>query len=182
MVLPKIPPNIAYRVPFMTVARLRHFVLLLAFALPATADDVAVDFDNDLQPIFTRFGCTSGPCHGKARGQGGFQLSLLGFDADYDFDAITKEGRGRRVFAAAPERSMILAKPSGLIPHGGGKRFEPDGDEYNTLLRWIRNGMPRAIEDAPRLLKVTVSPEAAVAHNGAKICLLYTSPSPRDRG
>lgn len=159
----------------MTVARLRHFVLLLAFALPATADDVAVDFDNDLQPIFTRFGCTSGPCHGKARGQGGFQLSLLGFDADYDFDAITKEGRGRRVFAAAPERSMILAKPSGLIPHGGGKRFEPDGDEYNTLLRWIRNGMPRAIEDAPRLLKVTVSPEAAVAHNGAKIPLAVTA-------
>ncbi len=68
--------------------------------LTVCADDAPapVDFQNDLQPIFTRLGCNSGPCHGKARGQGGFQLSLLGFDPQQDFDAIVKEGRGRRIF------------------------------------------------------------------------------------
>lgn len=159
----------------MIAARLRNLILLTTLAPFAAADDVSVDFDNDLQPIFTRFGCTSGPCHGKARGQGGFQLSLLGFDADYDFDAITKEGRGRRVFAAVPERSLILAKPSGLTPHGGGKRFEPDGAEYAALLQWIKNGMPRSVAGAPKLLKVTVSPDSAIARNQAKLQLSVTA-------
>ncbi|HAP08202.1 MAG TPA: hypothetical protein DCR20_10270, partial [Planctomycetaceae bacterium] len=89
----------------------RLFILLLCFLLSAgivrgqqpavVAADAQqlVDFDNDIQPILTKFGCNSGPCHGKARGQGGFQLSLLGFDSQQDHDAITKEGRGRRVFA-----------------------------------------------------------------------------------
>ena len=124
-----------------------------------------VDFENDLQPIFTRFGCTSGPCHGKARGQGGFQLSLLGFDTDYDYDAIAKEGRSRRIFPGAPERSLLLTKPTAQVPHGGGQRLEMDGPEYRMILQWIREGMHRQVEDAPRLVKVTVVPESAILKN-----------------
>ena len=33
-----------------------------------------VDFQNDVMPILTAGACNSGPCHGKARGQNGFQL------------------------------------------------------------------------------------------------------------
>ena len=61
--------------------------VLLAEHPVATATSSSVDFDLDVQPIFTRFGCNAGACHGKQRGQNGFQLSLLGFDADFDFDA-----------------------------------------------------------------------------------------------
>ena len=107
-----------------------HLLLLLpgAVSVSAAAEEmVVVDFENDLQPILTRFGCNSGPCHGKARGQGGFQLSLLGFDAQQDYDAIAKEGRGRRTFAGAPESSLILAKPAGKVPHGGGRNSERKG-------------------------------------------------------
>ncbi|MEZ6130579.1 MAG: DUF1549 domain-containing protein [Planctomycetaceae bacterium] len=121
-----------------------------------------MDFENDLQPIFTRFGCTSGPCHGKARGQGGFQLSLLGFDHDFDYDAITKEGRGRRVFPAVPERSLLLGKPSGGIPHGGGIRLKAGGPEYQMILKWIVEGMPRRVPNAPRLETLSVEPTSVV--------------------
>lgn len=127
------------------------------------ADEQAiVDFENDLQPILTRFGCNSGPCHGKARGQGGFQLSLLGFDAQQDFDAIAKEGRARRVFPGAPENSLLIAKPAGTVPHGGGRRIEVAGPEFQTMLNWIRQGMPRKAPNAPVLKSIAVNPTAAV--------------------
>ncbi len=143
------------------------------------ADDAGataiVDFQNDLQPIFTRLGCNSGPCHGKARGQGGFQLSLLGFDAQQDFDAIVKEGRGRRIFPAAPEHSLLLAKPAGKVPHGGGRRLEAGGPEYQTMLNWIRQGMPRKAPDAPALESITVSPTSIVAIPNQTQALVVTA-------
>ncbi|MCR9200620.1 MAG: DUF1549 and DUF1553 domain-containing protein [Planctomycetaceae bacterium] len=134
-----------------------------------------IDFDNDLQPIFTRFGCTSGPCHGKARGQGGFQLSLLGFDSDFDYDAIVKEGRGRRLFPAVPRRSLLLTKPSGLVPHGGGRRFAPDGPEFQTILNWIRSGAPRRIDGTPKLTGISVSPPSVVLKPRAEQRLIVTA-------
>ena len=145
---------------------IRSVACLLFFAASCAASEpVGVDFENDLQPIFTRFGCTSGPCHGKARGQGGFQLSLLGFDSDFDYDAIAKEGRGRRVFPGAPERSLLLLKPTSVVPHGGGKRIALDGPEYEMILNWIRSGMPRRAENAPTLKRISVEPSTAVLKN-----------------
>ena len=145
----------------------------------ARADDTAaasiVDFQNDLQPIFTRLGCNSGPCHGKARGQGGFQLSLLGFDPQLDFDAITKEGRGRRIFPAVPEHSLLLAKPAGMVPHGGGRRLAADGPEYQTMLNWVRQGMPRKAPDAPTLKSITVSPSSIVSAPNQTQALVVTA-------
>ena len=140
---------------------------LLAFSLsPAcqlrAEEPAIVDFENDLQPIFTRFGCNSGPCHGKARGQGGFQLSLLGFDGQQDYDAIAKEGRGRRVFPGAPENSLLISKPAGKTPHGGGKRLDVDSPEYQTLLNWVRQGMPRKAPSAATLQSITVSPPSLI--------------------
>src|SRR5262245_53128623 len=70
----------------------------------------AVTFEADVQQLLTRFGCNAGACHGKSRGQNGFALSLLGFDADFDYTALVQEGRGRRVSPAAPEYSLLLRK------------------------------------------------------------------------
>src|SRR5215210_5748735 len=61
--------------------------------------------ERDVQPILTRYGCNAGACHGKARGQNGFQLSLFGFDPAFDLDELVHDARGRRVFPAAPEQS-----------------------------------------------------------------------------
>lgn len=122
-------------------------------------EPVPIKFELDVQPILTARGCNSGPCHGKSRGQNGFALSLLGFDADMDFRSIVTDGRGRRVSPASPADSLFLQKATGQLPHGGGKRLEPDSDDYAVLSRWISNGFLRTSENDPALTKVTISPE-----------------------
>src|SRR5581483_11968196 len=79
----------------------------------------AVDFRTEVQPLLSKLGCNAGGCHGKASGQNGFKLSLFGFDTDFDYAAIALEARGRRVFPAAPEESLLLRKATGRMPHGG---------------------------------------------------------------
>ena len=136
------------------------FLLLLGLTPISVASDLPerVDFENDVMPVLGKFGCNSGACHGKARGQNGFQLSLLGFDPNFDYDSLAKESRGRRVFPFAPEKSLLLQKPSGKTPHGGGTRLKEDSEGYAILERWIQSGMPRRIENSPKLEKVTVVP------------------------
>src|SRR5215831_18784447 len=102
-----------------------------------------VSFELDVQPILTARGCNQGACHGKSRGQNGFQLSLLAFDPDFDFAALTQQARGRRVFPAAPERSLLLQKATAALPHGGGVRIEPGSPEHDLVLQWISAGAPR---------------------------------------
>src|ERR1700691_4583771 len=69
-----------------------------------------INFANQIVPIFTKTGCNSGGCHGKASGQNGFKLSLLGFEPGGDYEHLVKEARGRRVFPAAPDNSLLLLK------------------------------------------------------------------------
>ena len=101
-----------------------------------------INFANQVVPIFTKLGCNSGGCHGKIAGQNGFRLSLLGFDPTFDYDNLLKEGRGRRVFPAAPDASLLLTKASGAVAHGGGKKMDAGGEEYKIVRRWIASGMP----------------------------------------
>jgi hypothetical protein len=124
-------------------------------------------FANDIVPLLSRFGCNSGGCHGKASGQNGFKLSLFGFDSVFDYNAIVKEARGRRIFPAAPDNSLILAKPAGLVPHGGGKRIAPGSEAYRTLRRWIVQGCPPGDEKAPTLTKLTIVPEQRILDRNA---------------
>lgn len=136
---------------------------------------VPVDFERDIQPIFTRAGCNSGACHGKQRGQNGFQLSLLGFDAEFDHEALAKESRGRRIFTADPEKSLLLTKPTGESPHGGGKRIERGGPEYQRLLEWIRRGLPRRVPGTPGLARISVSPSQKIMAVDAKQAVTVTA-------
>ena len=62
----------------------------------------AVDFANDVEPILSKFGCNSGGCHGKASGQNGFKLSLMGVDTALDYDALVKQGHGGAFFQPLP--------------------------------------------------------------------------------
>jgi hypothetical protein len=133
-----------------------------------------VTFEKDVEPILARAGCNAGACHGKARGQNGFQLSLLGFDADFDFAAITQEARGRRVFPAAPDQSLFLRKAAGLMPHGGGKRLAPDDLRFETLKQWIVAGMPRTPTSEPVLQRITVEPSERILGNKAEQQLVVT--------
>src|SRR5262245_673222 len=143
------------------VRRLGNLVLLGACALAAFARAAATErplnFENDIVPILSRYGCNASGCHGKAEGQNGFKLSVFGFDPAADYRALAVEGRGRRVFPAAPEKSLLLLKISGGMPHGGGVRIPADRPEYATLERWIATGTPLGSPSDPHLVKIELS-------------------------
>jgi hypothetical protein len=134
--------------------------------VPVTAEscdvNLPINFANQVVPIFAKLGCNSGGCHGKASGQNGFKLSLLGFEPDFDYNALVKEARGRRVFPAAPDSSLLLLKASGGIAHGGGKRMDVGSDEYRLIRRWIAAGTPYGSPDDPVVTTIQVVPEQRV--------------------
>ena len=120
----------------------------------------SVSFVNDVMPVLTKAGCNSGVCHAKAvNGQNGFRLSLLGFEPQDDYVHLLKEGRGRRLSMASPESSLILSKASGQVPHRGGVRLNKESTEYETLLRWIRDGAQYDGPTATKLLSIQVLPD-----------------------
>lgn len=138
---------------------------LIAASAPAAAEVArgpqvrrGYNFANDIVPILSRFSCNTSGCHGKAEGQNGFKLSVFGFDPQADHRALTMEGRGRRVFPAAPERSLLLMKACGDVPHGGGVRIAKDSREYEQLRNWISCGMPLGSEDDPQVVHIEVTP------------------------
>ena len=141
-------------------------------------------FELDIQPILTARGCNSGPCHGKSRGQNGFSLSLLGFDADWDYRAVVEEGRGRRLFPAAPDQSLLLVKGSGLQPHGGGVKLEPYGEDWQTIRRWLEAGMPRTSPDDPTIsgLRIEPSPRSMQPEESIELSVIaiYSDGSERE--
>jgi hypothetical protein len=126
-------------------------------------------------PILTARGCNQGACHGKSGGQNGFALSLLGFDPDGDYHALVSAGRGRRITAAAPSDSLLIAKGTAVVPHGGGRRLEPGGDDVATLVRWIEAGLPRAAADDPRLSHVAIEPAPRPMTAGESLRIVVTA-------
>lgn len=122
-------------------------------------DSPEVNFPNKVVPIFTKYGCNGGGCHGKAAGQNGFKLSLLGFEPREDFEHIVKEARGRRLSPAAPDQSLLLTKAINASPHGGGQRLEKDSHEYRLLRRWIAQGMPYGNTDDATVKEIRIAPD-----------------------
>jgi hypothetical protein len=131
-------------------------------------DDTPVNFPNQVVPIFTKLGCNSGGCHGKSSGQNGFKLSLLGFEPTEDFEHLVKEGRGRRLFPADPDRSLLLLKPINAAPHGGGQRMEPASHEYKLVRRWIEQGMPYGNDNDAKVASIEVHPPQRAMQRGGQ--------------
>jgi hypothetical protein len=113
----------------------------------ATLAAPAPHFDTEIVPVLTKAGCNAGACHGAAAGRGGFHLSLFGGDSAADFDAIVHALEGRRVNLAHPAESLVVAKPSGHLKHGGGQVLDDAGAK--RLTSWLAAGAPRG---APRRL------------------------------
>lgn len=128
--------------------------------------DEPVNFPNQIVPIFTKFGCNGGGCHGKIAGQNGFRLSLLGFEPQEDYEHLVRESRGRRLFPTLPDASLLLQKSVGTVPHGGGQRMEIDSHEYRLMRRWIAQAMPYGDENARKVTSIRVIPaERQMARN-----------------
>ncbi|REJ82256.1 MAG: DUF1553 domain-containing protein [Planctomycetota bacterium] len=146
--------------------RTTSIYLALLLLAPTTAvragssEDAAArpDFVRDVMPVLVKSGCNGGKCHGSFQGRGGFQLSLFGLDAEFDYSALVRESRQRRVSPAAPDRSLILRKPLAEVPHGGGQRFQPGSESYRILRSWIANGAPAAADFELHVADIEVSP------------------------
>lgn len=93
-------------------------------------------------PLLTRLGCSAAACHGAKEGQGGFELSLFGFDYAADVVEIADEGDPPRANWKEPLESALLCKPTLMEDHLGGKRFEAGGWEYQLLMQWVAARAP----------------------------------------
>ena len=114
-------------------------------------------FRTRILPILTKAGCNSGSCHGAAIGQGGFKLSLLGYDPSQDHLNITHELGGRRTDVDSPAASLILRKATDDLDHEGGRRIKADSTAYHTLLKWIKDGASFGSTDL-RVTRIDVEP------------------------
>ncbi|HLW63886.1 MAG TPA: DUF1549 domain-containing protein [Gemmataceae bacterium] len=121
----------------------------------------AVSFVRDVMPTLSKIGCNAGTCHGAAEGKNGFKLSLRGYDPLLDYRSLIDDLEGRRFNRAAPDRSLMLLKPSGGVPHVGGVLMQPGQPHYELLRTWIAEGVvfdPKA----PRVAKIEIGPKGPV--------------------
>ncbi len=132
--------------------------------LPITVKDAVeerpISFNLDVMPVFLKAGCNTGSCHGSARGQDRFMLSLFGYDAKGDHFRITREQGTRRINLAIPEESMLVEKAIAAVPHTGGKLFEKNSDHWNTLVGWLRRGAPQDPESIAKPTDLELLPKS----------------------
>ena len=152
--------------------RLDQLSVTVPVAVVNIAEKSAPSFKQDILPILTRSGCNMGGCHGKLAGQNGFRLSLRGYAPEWDHQWITQEVSGRRIDLGFPEKSLLLAKPSGEIPHDGGVRFRPGSRMWQTLRDWIASRAPAALADEPDVVRLEILPGDSVMVPGESQQLL----------
>ena len=131
-----------------------------------------LNFTVDVAPLFTRYGCNSGGCHGKTGGQDGFELALLGFEPHLDYDRLVKEGDGYRIDLEKPDDSLLLLKSTLGDKHTGGKRFERDSTPYQMMRRWIAQGAPLKGDSDADVERIEVLPRERLLQHGAQQQLL----------
>ena len=166
---------------------MRRIVLILTASSIAAAapPPPQLSFVKDVMPILNKASCTSGPCHGGAKGKNGFKLSLRGYDPEFDFRAIVHEMQGRRLNRTDPANSLIMLKPAMQIAHGGGMRLDPSSAYYNTVLQWISQGAPYGDPVSGAVSRLQVEPaEFFAAKPGLeqqlKVIATYADGSTRD--
>ena len=123
--------------------------ILLALPLSARANDAKAasaepSFRRHVIPLLSRAGCSGRECHGSFSGQGGFQLSLFGYDFEADYKELTQDDDGNegevRVNTKEPLKSLLVMKPTLQMKHKGKERIKKDSWEHQLLLRWIASG------------------------------------------
>lgn len=120
------------------------------------------DFRQHVLPLIGQLGCNGRACHGSFQGQGGFRLSLFGYDFKADHDNLLA-GDEPRTNIEKPVDSLILLKPLEEVPHEGGQRLEKGTWQYRVLLRWIEAGAKDPGDAAARFVRLELEPRELVA-------------------
>lgn len=117
-----------------------------------------VSLRNEVIPVLSRQGCSSGACHGSPKGKGGFRLSLRGFDLSVDETTLRGEFFARRVSVLDPDSSLLLRKPLMQVPHAGGQRLHSESVSHRVLRNWIAQGRQTDAAVAPRCVSLQLHP------------------------
>lgn len=160
-------------------------IILIAPLAMLAADSRPVNYVRDVAPILNKAGCTNGTCHGAAKGKNGFKLSLRGYDPQFDYEALLYDLGGRRFNRADPARSLMLAKPTQQVAHGGGLRFEINSDYYRTIYNWIAQGVPFGDFSKDSVARLEVDPKEILmsqpGQSGAvRVTAVYADGGTRD--
>ncbi len=120
------------------------------------------DFRQHVIPLMGKLGCNGRACHGSFQGQGGFRLSLFGYDFKSDHDNIAG-GDEPRVNLKDVDESLILQKALTLIDHEGGKRFDADTWQHRVLRKWVADGAKPMPGDAVDFVRLEITPAEMIA-------------------
>jgi hypothetical protein len=115
------------------------------------------DFQRHVVPLLGTLGCNGRACHGSFQGQGGFRLSLFGYDFAADHEGLTGGGEPR-VDVTKPENSLAILKPTAAVDHDGGQRIEPGTWQHRLLLAWIKAGAKPVPEDGAEFVALDIEP------------------------
>ena len=152
-----------------------------------TAASQPVTFRREIAGILTARGCNNAICHGGVKGQGGFKLSANALYPADDYDWILKGGgyqvltaevkgeRIPRIDLKNPEQSLLLAKATAAVPHGGAKRIEAGSGDYALILEWLRAGAPFGSGEVASLTKLEIAPSMATVPMDGEQRLLVTA-------
>lgn len=128
-------------------------------------------FQRHVLPLMGRLGCNGRACHGSFQGQGGFRLSLFGYDFKADHEALTA-GEEPRVNLKTPKDSLVVFKPTHEDEHEGGQRMEEGSWQHRIFLRWIEAGAKDDSAEQSTLLRLEVTPaEIQFKQDGEKVAL-----------
>src|SRR5579862_1890317 len=150
----------------------------------------AFSFGRDIGGILTRRGCNNSDCHGGVKGKGGYKLSINALHPEDDyrwtveggaFDVLSAEPKGPRIpriDVKEPEKSLMLAKATLQVPHGGGRRFEANSADAQAILQWVRAGAQQgeaSDEKGVSIQGVEIFPSEVILHAGEQHRLLVTA-------
>ena len=130
----------------------------------ADASAQPVTFVRDVLPAMNKIGCSTGTCHGAAKGKNGFKLSLRGYDPEFDYQSLLYDMSGRRFNRADPASSLMLAKPTMQVAHEGGLRLDHGSRYYDLILDWISGGVPYGHPAADRVERLEIHPGEVFMH------------------
>ncbi|MFN7933531.1 MAG: DUF1592 domain-containing protein [Bryobacteraceae bacterium] len=108
---------------------------LLATSVWVPAFAAAPNFATDVYPVLMRANCTG--CHND---NGVASATRLRFPEEKPTpEVLTPFGNSLAIFVDrnAPQKSLLLLKPTGAMPHAGGKRIEPGTADEATLKAWV---------------------------------------------
>lgn len=120
------------------------------------------DFRMHVVPLMGRLGCNGRACHGSFQGQGGFRLSLFGYDFKADHQNLM-EGKEPRIQPGKPAESLAIRKGLNTEEHEGGKRFEANTWQHRVLAKWVQDGAKPMADDAVEFVRLDVTPAEMVA-------------------